>query len=70
MLKPGQSAQATLQFTKTGNFVSPQCHHLNALFLKIFPPGGTTAADAGIDEQACAETTLPTMTITTVIPDS
>jgi Protein of unknown function (DUF4232) len=70
VLKPGQSVQATLQFAKTGNYVSSQCHHVGALFLKIFPPGGTTAAYAGIDEQVCAEAILPTMTITTVIPDS
>ena len=69
LLEPGQSAQATLRFARTGNFVLPQCHHVNVLFLKIFPPGDTTAAYAGIDEQVCAETSLPTMTITTVIPD-
>jgi hypothetical protein len=32
--------------------------------------GAAAAAYAGIDEQVCAETTLPTMTITTVVPDS
>jgi Flp pilus assembly protein CpaB len=69
LLKPGRSVQATLRFARTGNFVLPQCQHVNVLFLKIFPPGGATAAYAGIDEQVCAETTLPTMTITTVIPD-
>lgn len=69
LLKPGRSVQATLRFARTGNFVVPQCQHVNVLFLKIFPPGGATAAYAGIDEQVCAETTLPTMTITTVIPD-
>jgi hypothetical protein len=69
LLKPGHSAQATLRFAKAGNFVSPQCHHVNVLFLKIFPPGAATAAYAGIDEQLCAQTTLATMTITTVIPD-
>jgi hypothetical protein len=69
LLKPGHSAQATLRFAKAGNFVSPQCHRVNVLFLKIFPPGAATAAYAGIDEQACAQTTLPTMTITTIIPD-
>ena len=69
LLKPGQSVQATLRFARTGNFVLPQCQHVNVMFLKIFPPGGTTAAYAGIEEQVCAETTLPTMTITTVIPD-
>ena len=69
LLRPGRSVQATLRFARTGNFVLPQCQHVNVMFLKIFPPGGTTAAYAGIDEQVCAETTLPTMTITTVIPD-
>jgi hypothetical protein len=69
LLKPGLSAQATLRFAKAGNFVSPQCRHVNVLFLKIFPPGAATAAYAGIDEQVCAQTTLATMTITTVIPD-
>jgi hypothetical protein len=70
LLKPGRSAQATLQFARAGNYVSPQCHHVNVLYLKIFPPGDTTATYAGIDEKVCAETTLPTMTITTVAPDS
>jgi hypothetical protein len=71
LLKPGQSAQATLQFGRAGNYVSSQCHHANVLYLKIFPPGGTTAMYAGgIDEQVCAEITLPTITITTVSPDS
>ncbi len=70
LLKPGRSTQATLRFARTGNFTSPQCQHVNVLFLKIFPPGDTTGAYAGgIDEQVCAQTTLPTMTITTVIPD-
>jgi hypothetical protein len=69
LLKPGHIAQATLRFAKAGNFASPQCHHVNVLFLKIFPPGAATAAYAGIDEQVCAQATLPTMTITTVIPD-
>jgi hypothetical protein len=69
LLKPGRSVQATLRFARTGNFVLPQCQHVNVMFLKIFPPGGATAAYAGVDEQVCAETTLPTMTITTVIPD-
>jgi hypothetical protein len=69
LLKPGRSVQATLRFARTGNFVAPQCQHVNVMFLKIFPPGGTTAAYAGIEEQVCAETTLPTMTITTVTPD-
>jgi Protein of unknown function (DUF4232) len=71
LLKPGRTAQATLRFARTGNFAAPQCHHVNVLFLKIVPPGDTTAAYAGgIDEQICAQATLPTMTITTVIPDS
>jgi hypothetical protein len=71
LLKPGRAAQATLRFARTGNFAAPQCHHVNVLFLKIVPPGDTTAAYAGgIDEQICAQATLPTMTITTVIPDS
>jgi hypothetical protein len=70
LLKPGQSVQATLQFARAGNYVSPQCQHVNVTFLKIFPPGNTTAAYAGLDEQICAETTLPTMTIAAVIPDS
>jgi hypothetical protein len=70
LLKPGQVAQATLRFAKTGNYLSPQCQHVNVVFLKIFPPGDTTAAYAGgLEEQVCAETTLPTMTITTVVPD-
>jgi hypothetical protein len=70
LLKPGQSVQATLQFGRAGNYVSPQCQHVNVSFLKIFPPGNTTATYAGsLDERVCAETTLPTMTITTVIPD-
>jgi hypothetical protein len=69
LLKPGGSAQATLEFARAGNYVSAQCHHVDVLYLKIFPPGDTTATYAGIDEKACAETTLPTMTITTVIPD-
>ncbi len=69
LLKPGRSVQATLRFARTGNFVLPHCQHVNVVFLKIFPPGGTTAAYAGIEEQVCAETTLPIMTVTTVIPD-
>ena len=69
LLKPGRTVQATLQFARTGNFVLPQCHHVNVVFLKIFPPGDTTAAYAGVFEQVCAETTLPTMTIATVVPD-
>jgi hypothetical protein len=69
LLKPGTRVQATLRFARTGNFASAQCHHVNVLFLKIFPPGDNTAAYAGIDEQTCDQTTLPTMTITTVIPD-
>jgi hypothetical protein len=70
LLKPGGVAQATLRIAKTGNFLSPQCQHVNALFLKIFPPGDTTAGYAGgIDEQVCAQPSLPTMTITTVVPD-
>jgi hypothetical protein len=71
LLKPGRAAQATLRFARTGNFAAPQCHHVNVLFLKIVPPGDTAAAyTGGIDEQICAQATLPTMTITTVIPDS
>jgi len=71
LLTPGRAAQATLRFARTGNFAAPQCHHVSVLFLKIVPPGDTTAAYAGgIDEQICAQAALPTMTITTVIPDS
>ena len=64
------TTQATLRFARTGNFVSPQCHHVTVMFLRIFPPGDPTAVYAGgLEEQVCAQTTLPTMTITTVIPD-
>jgi hypothetical protein len=71
LLTPGRTAQATLRFARTGNFAAPQCHHVSVLFLKIVPPGDTTAAYAGgIDEQICAQATLPTMTITPVISDS
>jgi hypothetical protein len=53
-----------------GNYTSPQCHRANVRYLKIIPPGDTTAAYAGsIDEQVWAEMTLPTMAITTVVPD-
>jgi hypothetical protein len=68
LLLPGHSAQATLWFAKAGVFASPQCHHVNVLYLKIVPPGGTTAFYAGIDEQSCAEATLATMTVTTLFP--
>ncbi len=70
LLKPGRTTQATLRFARTGNFVSPQCHHVTVMFLRIFPPGDPTAVYAGgLEEQVCAQTALPTMTITTVIPD-
>jgi hypothetical protein len=69
VLQPGAKAQATLRFAHTGNFTAPQCHHVNVLYLSIFPPGQDTAAYAGIDEQTCDQTTLPTMTITTIGPD-
>jgi hypothetical protein len=68
LLQPGHTTQATLRFVKTGAFTSSQCHRVPVLFLKIVPPGTTTARYAGIDEQACAGATLPTMTITTVAP--
>ena len=71
LVTPGRTAQATLRFARTGNFAAPQCHHVSVLFLKIVPPGDTTAAYAGgIDDQICAQPTLPTMTIATVISDS
>ena len=66
VLRPGAKAQATLRFAHTGNFTAPQCHHVSALYLSIFPPGQDTAAYAGIDEQICDQTTLPTMTITPI----
>jgi hypothetical protein len=69
LLKPGAKAQATLRFARRGNFASAQCHQVNVLYLKIFPPGENTAAYVGIDEQTCDQTTLPTMTITTILPD-
>jgi len=69
VLQPGAKAQATLRFAHTGNFTAPQCHHVNVLYLSIFPPGQDTSAYAGIDEQICDQTTLPTMTITTIGPD-
>lgn len=71
LLQPGKSAEATLVVTRTGNYLSAQCHHARLQFLKVFPPGDTTALYVGgIDDQVCAETALPTMTITTVKPDS
>lgn len=69
VLRPGAKAQATLRFAHTGNFTAPQCHHVNVLYLSIFPPGQDTSAYVGIDEQICDQTTLPTMTITTIGPD-
>jgi hypothetical protein len=70
LLKPGQVAQATLRFAKTGNYLSPQCQHVHVMFLKIFPPGDTTPFyGGGLYDQVCAETTLPTMTTTTVFAD-
>ncbi len=69
VLRPGAKAQATLRISHTGNFAAPQCHRMNVLYLSIFPPGQDTAAYAGIDEQICDQTTLPTMTITTIGPD-
>jgi hypothetical protein len=69
VLQPGAKAQATLRFAHTGNFTAPQCHHVNVLYLSIFPPGQDTAAYVGSDEQICDQTTLPTMTITTIGPD-
>lgn len=71
LLAPGRTAQATLRFVRTGNFTSPQCQHVNVLFIRVVPPGNAAAAlAAGVDEQVCAQATLPTMTITTVIPDT
>jgi hypothetical protein len=70
VLRPGGKAQATLRFARTGNFAASQCHRVNVLYLSIFPPGQDTAAYAGIDEQTCEQTTLPTMTVTTIGPDN
>jgi hypothetical protein len=69
LLKPGTTVQATLRFARTGNFTAAACHHVNVLYLKIFPPGEDTPAYAGIDEQTCDQTTLPTMSITPLVPD-
>jgi hypothetical protein len=67
LLRPGQLTRATLSFA-TGNLTSSQCHPVQALFLKIVPPGATTADYAGIDEKVCS-TDLPIMTITAVYPN-
>jgi Protein of unknown function (DUF4232) len=71
LLQPGNSAEATLIFARTGNYVSALCRHAKVQFVRVVPPGDTTALYEGeIYDQVCAETTLPTMTITTVKPDS
>ena len=62
-LAPGQSAHAWLKVAVAANYPAANCQPVTARWLRIYPPGETTAGYAGHAFSACSSTSTAQLTV-------
>ena len=63
-LPAGGMAHAWLQVAQAGNYPASACQPTTAHFLRVFPPGDTTASYVDVSFEACASASTPLLTVT------
>jgi hypothetical protein len=69
-LAPGATAHAELGIATAQNYPAATCSPVSVSTIKVFPPGQTSALLVAVSATACANTSVPILTVQTVQPGS